>query len=383
MKRPNPVLYHAVWPLLKGYAYFKGQRITRYDTITRPCILLSNHTSFHDFIYTTTAVYPNRVTYLAAEKMLYLPDTKLFLKLARVIPKPLFHPDAVSIRKTFTILKKKGIIGIFPEGQISDTGKALKPPYAVAKLVKKANVDVFTVTHEGAYQVNPPWTKKSFKGKITTQVKRIIRKEELANLSSDSIYKIITDHLNIDTFSQTALQTVKRVDIRGLEALINRCPSCKAIAIQGHKDMLKCLQCGHELRVDSTLRLNGKTIQSYYEHQTKQLIEELKANTLTLNHPVILESYVKRRVKQVGRGTIKLDEMGYTYEGTIHNNPVHLHFDPVFIPYLPSDIGKNIQIYHDNQLYQFVFYESAIPIMYVALAPYLHQLASKRHQGTK
>src|SRR3989339_115812 len=108
MKRPNIFLYSILGFLVKIFAYFKGQRITKKLKISGPAIILSNHTSFYDFIYTTAAMYPHRVSYLAANKMFYDPLLGFFLHLARAIPKSLFQSDPAATLKAFKILKRKG-----------------------------------------------------------------------------------------------------------------------------------------------------------------------------------------------------------------------------------------------------------------------------------
>lgn len=138
MKRPNPLLYIPLGFLLKVFAIFKGQKITKKLKIKGPAIVLSNHTSFYDFVYTTAALYPRRVSYLAASKMFHEDATKVFLKMARAIPKSLMQADPVATLKAFRILKKKGIVSVFPEGQISPSGKTLKPAYSIAKFLKKS-----------------------------------------------------------------------------------------------------------------------------------------------------------------------------------------------------------------------------------------------------
>lgn len=69
MKRPNPFLNITLGFLIKIFAIIKGQSIIKKCKIKGPAIILSNHTSFYDFIYTSAAMYPKRISYLAAKKM--------------------------------------------------------------------------------------------------------------------------------------------------------------------------------------------------------------------------------------------------------------------------------------------------------------------------
>ncbi|MDZ4197229.1 MAG: lysophospholipid acyltransferase family protein, partial [Candidatus Izemoplasmatales bacterium] len=183
MKRPNPILYWFLGSLLLIFAFFKGQRIVRLHRIKRGAIVLSNHTSFYDFIYTTTATFPHRVNYLAVDKMFYEPVAGFFMRLARAIPKPLFESDPSSIKKAFQVLNHKGIIGIFPEGQISAIGSTLPISKAIAKFIKKAQVNVYIVLHKGAYFVNPPWSKKTFRGRVDSTVSLLFSPSDIESKS--------------------------------------------------------------------------------------------------------------------------------------------------------------------------------------------------------
>lgn len=51
---------------------------------------------------------------------------------------------------------------------------------------------------------------------------------------------------------------------------------------------------------------------------------------------------------------------------------VTLSFDAKLIPSLPSDIGKNVQIYKNGQLYQFLFADKIMPTKFVLLSEIIY-----------
>lgn len=380
MKKPNIILFIILGFLLKIFSFFKGQKIIKKTVIKGPAITLSNHTSFYDFIYTTSAIYPKRMTYLAASKMFYEKGLSFFLKLARAIPKSLMQADPGATRKALTILKQKGIVSIFPEGQISPSGRTLIPSYAISKLIKKANVDVYIVKHQGAGIVNPPWTKKTFKGKIETQVYKLFSIEDVQSLSVMHIYQTIQEALYASQteFVRSSPLTYHINDIRGLENVIYQCPSCLHEGLMGHNKHITCPSCGFTLNVDSKMLLNNKGIDEWFYEQAKRLADTIDHDeNFLLTTNVNVHSFRNQLLTYVGEGVLTLDKEKYYFEGNIDQNPVSYTFLVKNIPTLPSDIGRNIQIYEHNQIYQFEMDIPYVPTKFVHAAEYLYEKKSE------
>lgn len=376
MKRPNPILYLILGFLLKIYAFFKGQRITRKTKIKGPAIILSNHTSFHDFVYTTVAAYPVRVSYLAAAKMFYDPLLGFFLRMARAIPKSLYQADPIATLNAFKILKLGGVVGIFPEGQISPIGVTLEYNPSIVKLVKKAKVPVYAITHKGAYLVNPPWTKKTFAGKVQTEVELILTKADIMNLSDVDISDRINNHLMFNTheYNETARMRTKLNDITNLESVIYHCPVCGADDLTTTKKALICPACKSEFVYDNYGKVGGYRLDLLYREQERLIAEQFEKNPeFAMTSEVWLEGYQGKRVKEIGYGTLILDQNGYHFQGIVDDKDTKYDFSPQYIASLPSDLGRNIQIYQDYRLYQFVFADTRIPTQFVIAGEHIHK----------
>ncbi|MBU0996578.1 MAG: 1-acyl-sn-glycerol-3-phosphate acyltransferase [Firmicutes bacterium] len=378
MKRPNWLLFITVGFLVKIYAFLKGQRIKRTVRIKGPSIVLSNHTSFYDFIYTSAAIYPYRVNYMAASKMFYDPVMGFFLRLVRAFPKALFQSDPVATLNTFRLLKKKGIVSIFPEGQISPIGVTQEINFSIAKLLKKAKVDVYLVKHKGAYLVNPPWNKKTFHGRVETTVDLLLSKSDLASLSESLIYEKVVDGLAFNTseYNESKKHKYHKNTIENLESVIYLCPNCGYEQLKSNPHHLVCESCGNEMEYDSIGQLGNVRIDLLYRAQEKKM-EDIILNSpeFQLKSNVILESYNNNLLEVVGKGELTLSKAGYVYEGTMHEEAVHLEFDPSIIPTLPSDLGRNIQIYQGYIIYQFVFEDVNLPTKFVIAGEIIHKLS--------
>jgi 1-acyl-sn-glycerol-3-phosphate acyltransferase len=385
MKRPNIFVYIILGFILKIYSIFKGQKITKKAHLYAPCIVLSNHTSFPDFIYTTSAVYPKRINYLAADKMFYDPVLGFFLRLARAIPKCLFQNDTQATLKAMRILKNKGIIGIFPEGQISPAGVTLEFNPAISKFIKKVNVPVYLVKHRNAYLVNPPWSKKTFRGKIETSVELLFSIEDINQLSQSKINDVIQEKLFFNTheYNDIKRNTYKVNDITNLESVIYQCPRCKTKELISKHKSLVCNNCNSIYQYDQYGQLGGYRIDVLYREQESFIQNEIDNNPdFLLESNVNLECYRGKKVIEVGKGCIKLSKNGYEYIGTIDGVNTKLYFTPKTIPTLPSDLGRNIQIYEGYQLYQFVFNDRRIPTQFVIAGEYLHKIENNKNIQT-
>jgi len=378
MKRPNIFLYSILGFLVKIFAYFKGQRITTKLKICGPAIILSNHTSFYDFIYTTAAMYPYRVSYLAANKMFYDPLLGFFLRLARAIPKSLFQSDPVATLKAFKILKRKGIISVFPEGQISPIGKSLTPSFSIAKFIKKAKVDVYVVKHQNAYFVNPPWSKKSFPGRIETIKKLIIQKDKLAEMSLSEIYDLVVSEIyfNAAQFNKEFKYTYRLTDIANLKNVIYQCPKCSFEGLEARKTHLFCPNCHSEFVYSIHGQIGNYDIDALWTHQEETVQHQILENQdYQLSSFVKLECFKNHRLVEVGEGILTLDRNQYRFDGKVDGTDIIYQFDVKNTPTLPSDIGRNVQIYEGYQIYQFVFEDSKMPTMFVHAGEYMYKLS--------
>lgn len=383
MKRPNLFLYVTLGFLLKVFAIIKGQRITKNTRIKGPAILLSNHTSFYDFIYTTAALYPHRVSYLAASKMFFERGTGFFLRLARAIPKSLMQADPVATLSAFRILKKHGLVSIFPEGQISPSGKTIYIAYSIAKLIKRANVDVYIVRHFGPGLVNPPWSKKTFSGRIETEKSIMATKDEIAQMSLDHIYETVCQHLMISqgVFAKEKGYTYRLRPINNLENVIYQCPKCLNEGLISKTYHLECPACHHILRYDHHGLINNEPLDVHFEQQALRVEKMIHDDpNFELSANARLQSFRQQRLVDVGRGTIKLNQEGYVYQGTVDNQQVTLNFNIDSTPTLPSDIGRNIQIYEGYQIYQFEMDEAWKPTKFVHAGEYLYRIRQHNRQ---
>lgn len=383
-KRPNKFLYLMFGFLLKLVALFKGQKFQKKVRIKGPAITLSNHTSWYDFAYSFNAIYPSRATFLAAEKMFKDPKMGYWLKLARAVPKKLFRPDPQAVIALLKLLKQNEIVSIFPEGQISTTGHPIPINFAIVKLIKRANVDVYAVTHVNACLVNPAWAKKSFRGKTYTTIEKILSKESILQSSEQEIYNLIVQKLAIDSdqINQVNKLKFKGKNIKGLNNIIYYCNQCHHEGLVVKKNHLICPNCSSTRTYDYYGLLSGKTIHDVYHEQKNILIDILKENpNYSLESKAILESYDNNLIEPLGNGVISLSVNGYHYKGDFRGQQIDITFPIKDVSALPSDIGQNIQIYYQNEYYQFRLPINYLPTKFVLFGEILYEKITGQQSG--
>lgn len=375
MKKTNIFYQIFLGSLLKLYTLFKGQKIIHKTKIKGPAIVLSNHTSFYDFMYTFSAIYPRRATFIAARKMFHEKGLKTFMKISRSIPKSLMETDLSSVKSTMQILRKRGIVAIFPEGQITHNGSTMQFNSAIAKLIKKVKVDVYIVKHYGAGLANPPWTKKTFKGPVLTKEFNLFNHEELNDLTVEQIHKKIANGLQYKPheFVKEFNYKYKVNDITNLNNLFYLCQSCfhEGLTIKNNK--LFCENCHAEFEYTNQGFINDITYEDFYNNQRNFVRKEIDNNpNYSLASSCTLMSIKDDKMQIVGEGTITLNKEIYTYEGTISGEPVIKTFNTKSVSFLPSDIGRNIQIYDGKQVYQFELDNTYLPTKFVIAGEFLY-----------
>jgi len=364
--------------LLRIFAYFRGQRFENRIKIKGPAITLSNHSSWFDFAFTFSALYPKRTMFIAAEKMFYEPTLSPWLRFACAIPKKLYSADVRCVASALKLLKAGEIVSVFPEGQVSTTGKSIPIVQSTAKFLKKAAVPVYAIVHQNAGLVNPEWSKRTFSGRILTRYKLILTPSDLETLTHDEIHEIVTRELYFDPFEYNKIHKfeykVKPVD--RLDYILYRCVKCGHAPLETVKNSIICPHCGDKRALDKYGTLGGRGIDFHYRELASFTEREIEADPdYTLREHVRIMSFdrgSKAMMKVVGEGTLTLSRSGYDYDGTLRGEAVTEHFDIKNVPFLPGDIGRNIQIYDGARYFQFEFDEPHIPIRYVLAGEYLH-----------
>ena len=119
-RRPNAILYY---PAARIYARLMCKRkfnlVESGERVKGPALVLSNHTSNHDYKFIAAAVRPARISFLVTYHFFTFKKFAFWLKAIGAIPKYQFTTDLEAMRKIqYVVQKQKGTVYIAPEGTV-------------------------------------------------------------------------------------------------------------------------------------------------------------------------------------------------------------------------------------------------------------------------
>jgi 1-acyl-sn-glycerol-3-phosphate acyltransferase len=110
-----------------------------------PVILAANHRSFLDPLVLGGSV-ERRVTYMMKAKYYDIPALNWFFRMARCIVVEAEGGDRRNVlREAVAVLRAGGVLGMFPEGHISDDGYMGTPEGGVAMIARRSGAAVIPV----------------------------------------------------------------------------------------------------------------------------------------------------------------------------------------------------------------------------------------------
>lgn len=369
VKTKPSFLYKLVAFLIKIFYFpFHNIKVNKetIPDIKGPAIILFNHPSAYDFLYTAIPLYPKQVHFVVAYYYFCNYHLGRLLKTTGNFPKYLYQPDVSTMKNIIRVLNENGIVALAPEGRLSPHGTIEKIIPTTANMLKGLKVNVYICQIDGAYFTNPKWAIKKKKGRIDISYKQIFTSESLNSLSVDDIYQILLNECHYDDYKWLNKENVTfkgKKFIEGLEDILYICPNCHhEFSYVSKKDTMTCQCCQTKVTLNSSYQLISenklipKTITSWYNYQ-----KEIEGQNI-LNDNYELKSHVILKMPDsLGRGFIKkgegmaiLNKKGFTYQGTIDNQDVTMFIKIKNIPVILFGVRVDFEFYYNNNFYYFV-----------------------------
>ena len=325
------------------------------DLIREQSLILLNHqTPFDQFF--VGMFFRDPVYYMATEDIFSNGFISKVIKFV-VAPIPIKKQttDVQAVMNCIKVVREGGSIAIAPEGNRTYSGKTEYMNPAIAPLVKKLGLPLVLFRIDGGYGKEPRWSDVVRKGKLECTIPRILRPEELKEMSNEEIFTAIQEGLYVNE-ACTGPEYHHKQLAQYLERAVYVCPECGLREFESHNDLVTCKKCGLQVRYLPTKELEGvnkpfpfKFVNDWYEYQ-KDYVNQLDTRSYT--DTPIYEDWVKlsRVIVYKRKELICKDARLAIYGDRIEAADMVMPFEEISTV---AVLGRNkLNIYHGKELYQ-------------------------------
>ncbi|MCX8013538.1 MAG: 1-acyl-sn-glycerol-3-phosphate acyltransferase, partial [Rectinema sp.] len=243
------LLRHTYGLWLKSAYHIIGFNTELFKSLAPPFIVVGNHTTILD-PFIANAFIPHPVHWVASDGNMRNPIMRfLLIKLVGSIPKSKAIPDLETVNWIVEIIrKKKGVVGLYPEGQSSWNGTATPAFPATAKLLKLLKAPVVMAKTMGGYLTKPRWSHVQRAGKVEISFSVLFTPEQLRSMSWEEIDRRLNEAIAFDDTAWCKANSLRFESDRGAESLelaLYVCPACGGLAtMHSRGSEFRCERCG-------------------------------------------------------------------------------------------------------------------------------------------
>jgi 1-acyl-sn-glycerol-3-phosphate acyltransferase len=334
-------------------------------TLEPPYLIMGNHGCVWD-PFLLNAHVPAPIHYVVSDSNFRSRLVSFGLSLVGSIPKTKALSDFETVKNIVKIKHRKGIIGIFPEGQSSWDGHSLPMYYSTAKLVKSLKVPVVIVEIKGAFLSLPRWGRSIRRGRVHIEYKLGFRPEDLKDMTVPQVYERLVNLLSHDDFDYQRTAMIRFGGSRRAEyaeAVLFTCPRCEARhTLKSSGNLLRCTGCGYTVRYNAfgffeaaagTLRF--ETVRDWNMWQIRQfqayLDNDETATPLMREEEIILyRGFKTTPLRRIDRGTLELHREEIRFTG--RRTATSLAFPIRLIEGANIQNGEPLEFYFQGDMYR-------------------------------
>lgn len=370
VRKPNGFVLNLLYFTIRFYYLLCGVHIKAVNKVGRPqgpAIILCNHGSFIDFIFSAALLRKYSPNFVVARLYFYDRFLNWLIRTIGGFPKSMFAMDTESTKNCVRVLKNGGLLSMMPEARLSTTGRFEDIQAGTYSFIKKSAVPVYTIHFSGDYFADPKWGKGFRRGAIVEATLDILyTADEVATLSVEELQKGIEERLYYNEFEW--LKTRPHIKYRsrrmaeGLENILAICPKChKRHTIATKKSAVYCEECGYLTSLDSRYSFDKdfcfRNLCEWYDWQKEVIYNQIaQDDNFSLSDEVDLRlpSGGRGLTRPAGKGVCTLDKSGLIYRGTKDGEYVELHFSTERVYRLLFGAGENFEIYNGTEILYFV-----------------------------
>ena len=341
-------------------------------------IVLWTHLSRLDHSYIQAVMYPRPFNMVAGYCEFFRSHLQWAFKRMSILPKKNFCVDVFGVKAILSIIKKKGVVSMSPEGLATVTGMNENFIEGVGKLIKHCKVPVYFARFDGQALVAPVFSHYYREGgRSEVTVYKMFSKEDIMNLSPEEIENKLREEFGHNDYEYQEKNhfkwDTKGQGCDGMHDICYKCPSCgEEFHMHGEGDTIKCDACGFEAKCNEYLELvPNKEVKEMPKYpsdwvlmERKDIIKQIRENpdfsfsfktTIGIQPP---DHYVKSKdhaAEVVGEGIFTFDHQGLHYDGTKLGE--HYHFDLSYEVYYRLIFEVNTHmfaLYIDDEYVEFL-----------------------------
>lgn len=297
-----PFIWLACWVLTRSGRL----KIKKVDMkgLKPPYLVLGTHHAFMDFYVTPLALFPHRANYVSELEGFEAYGEWLYRQVGCLGTRK-FINDVDLVKNISRIMKRKGILVLYPEARYANVGTSSKLPTSVGKLIKMLKVPVVVINMQGNYLQSPIWNLTKRKGvKLNTTITKVLSLEQIKDMSVNDINNLVAEKMQYDEYKYQEDNNIRisyKERAKGLHLPLYQCPVCKKeFSMVSEGITLSCSNCKTKWEMDELGKLNMindenanfdfSHIPDWYEWERKQVEKQIDEGTYHLDCLVKIEA---------------------------------------------------------------------------------------------
>lgn len=209
----------------------------------RQFLIVSNHQTAFDQFFVGLS-FKKHLYYITNDDLFSNGFTSWLIDfLVKPIPIKKGATDVKAVMDCMRVAREGGSIMVFPEGNRTYCGKTGEIKDSIAQLAKALKLPICFYHIKGGYGVEPRWSDKQIKGKMTSGVSEILEYEQFKDMPNDELYKLICDKLYINECHDGGEYYSKK-SAEYIERAFYYCPKCGFGNWHSERDTFTCQKCG-------------------------------------------------------------------------------------------------------------------------------------------
>ncbi len=319
-----PFIWLACWFLTRSGKL----KINKVDMkgLKPPYLVLGTHHAFMDFYVTPLALFPHRANYVSELEGFEAYGEWLYRQ-AGCLGTRKFINDTNLVKNIQRVMKRKGILVLYPEARYANVGTSSELPASVGKLIKLLKVPVVVINMQGNYLQSPIWNLSKRKGvKLNTTITKVLTLDQIKEMSVNDINSVIEDKMQYDEYKYQTDNNIKityKERAKGLHLPLYQCPVCeKEFSMTSEGKNLSCSMCKAIWEMDELGRLNKMSgghsvltfthIPDWYEWERTQVKKQIDDGNYHLDCRVKIEALPNAvNFIDCGEGKLRHEKEGF------------------------------------------------------------------------